>query len=91
MLWAVGGVGGTSRAHFRAGLTPVGVEAEARNQTGQNQTQQEIIVCILNRLHEKKAESYYVFLTRFFLLLIHCSAAAAATSYNSRIWGWLQF
>lgn len=31
-----------------------GVEGEGWNQTGQNQTQQEIIECILNRLHEKK-------------------------------------
>lgn len=93
MLWAVGGVGGTSRAHFRAGPTPVRVEGEGWNQTGQNQTQQEIIECILNRLHEKKPNLIMFFFTRFFSLLIYYStaAAAAATGYNSRIWRLLRF
>lgn len=45
VLWAADGVGDTSAApaYLRAGPTLVGVEGKGWNQTGENQTQQEII------------------------------------------------
>lgn len=52
------------------------VEGEGWNQTGQNQTQQEIIECILNCLHEKKPNliTFFFFYQIFFIIniLLHC-------------------
>lgn len=51
------------------------VEGEGWNQTGQNQTQQEIIECILNRLHEKKLNLITFFFYQIFFIiniLLHC-------------------